>query len=70
MSCCFTISHPTGILVETLPGATDENIEKAIANLEVIQAKGLGSYLYRTPEEKKLLLAKRTERYRQGCNAG
>ena len=43
-----------GILVETLPGASDENVEKCIANLEIIQAKGLSSYLQRTAEERLL----------------
>lgn len=38
-----------GLMVEALPGATDNNIEKAIANLEIIKAKGLRSYLAGDP---------------------
>ena len=38
--------------METLPGANEENVEKCIANLNAIQAKGLSSYLIRTEDEK------------------
>lgn len=34
-----------GIMVETLPGAVEENIETSITNLGLVQKKGLQSYL-------------------------
>ena len=40
------------VLVERLPGATDENIEMSIKNLESVERAGLHSYLVRTDEER------------------
>lgn len=37
--------HAIGVLVECLPGATEENIEKSIKNLEYVQSLGLARYL-------------------------
>lgn len=37
--------HATAVLVERLPGADESEIEKAIANLQRIQEKGLQSYV-------------------------
>jgi redox-regulated HSP33 family molecular chaperone len=44
--------YALGVMVERLPGATEENIEKSIKNLEEVEKKGLRSYLDRTPEER------------------
>lgn len=46
--------HALGIMMERLPGATEENIERSIRNLEVVEKKGLRSYLDRTETERKL----------------
>ena len=40
-----------GVLVETLPGADPDNVEKCINNLRTIEKSGLGSYLARTSAE-------------------
>mmetsp|Transcript_5758 Transcript_5758/g.5953 ORF Transcript_5758/g.5953 Transcript_5758/m.5953 type:complete len:141 (+) Transcript_5758:192-614(+) len=40
-------------MLERLPGATEENIEKSIQNLEEVEKKGLRAYLDRTDEERK-----------------
>eukprot|EP00607_Mallomonas_marina_P009474 CAMPEP_0182420458 /NCGR_PEP_ID=MMETSP1167-20130531/5285_1 /TAXON_ID=2988 /ORGANISM="Mallomonas Sp, Strain CCMP3275" /LENGTH=316 /DNA_ID=CAMNT_0024596441 /DNA_START=97 /DNA_END=1048 /DNA_ORIENTATION=- len=45
--------HALGIMLERLPGATEENIEKSIQNLEEVEKKGLRAYLDRTDEERK-----------------
>jgi molecular chaperone Hsp33 len=48
--------HALGVMVERLPGCTDENIEKSISNLESVERRGLRSYLDRsnwTDEEKR-----------------
>jgi molecular chaperone Hsp33 len=37
-----------GLMVERLPGATDENIERSIKNLEEVEKRGLYSYLTRS----------------------
>ena len=42
--------HALGIMVERLPGATAENIEKSIENLETIEKKGLRSFLDRVED--------------------
>lgn len=34
-----------GLMLERLPGATDENVERSIKNLEAVEKKGLYSYL-------------------------
>ena len=39
--------HALGIMMERLPGATDESIEKSIKNLENVERKGLRTYLDR-----------------------
>lgn len=39
-----------GIMVETLPGAVEENIETSITNLGLVQKKGLLSYLVDTSD--------------------
>ena len=41
-------------MVETLPGADPENVEKCIRNLRNIELTGLNTYLKRTIEEEKL----------------
>ena len=38
--------------MERLPGATDENVETSIKNLEAVERAGLASYLERTEEER------------------
>lgn len=43
--------HALGIMVERLPGCTEENVETSIKNLEAVEKKGLRSYLDRTKEE-------------------
>jgi molecular chaperone Hsp33 len=45
-----------GIMVETLPGATEENVEASIKNIKHVQNKGLRTYLDRTPEQKDNLM--------------
>ena len=40
------------LMVERLPGASEENIERSIANLQEVEKKGLYSYLARTAEER------------------
>lgn len=45
--------HALGIMMERLPGATDENIELSIRNLGEVEKLGLRSYLDRTEEERK-----------------
>jgi redox-regulated HSP33 family molecular chaperone len=45
--------YSLGVMVERLPGCTDENIERSIKNLEEVEKKGLRSYLDRTDEERK-----------------
>lgn len=45
--------YALGIMVERLPGATEENIERSVKNLEEVEKKGLRSYLSRTEEERK-----------------
>ena len=45
--------YALGVMVERLPGCTDENIEISIKNLEEVEKKGLRSYLDRTDEERK-----------------
>lgn len=42
-----------GIMVETLPGAVEENIETSISNLGSVQKRGLQSYLMATTSEAK-----------------
>ena len=44
--------YALGVMVERLPGATEENIEASIANLGDVEKKGLRSYLDRTSEER------------------
>jgi len=44
--------HALGVMIEKLPGATDENVEKSIANLEVVEKKGLRSFLEMTADER------------------
>lgn len=46
--------YALGVMVERLPGATDENVEKGIANLEVVEKMGLRSYLDMTADERLL----------------
>lgn len=41
-----------GLMVERLPGASDENVERSIKNLEAVEKKGLYAYLTRTEEER------------------
>ena len=43
--------HALGVIVERLPGVTDESIETSITNLGDVEQKGLRSYLTRTPEQ-------------------
>jgi molecular chaperone Hsp33 len=43
--------HALGIMVERLPGCTEENVEISIKNLEAVEKKGLRSYLDRSNEE-------------------
>lgn len=43
--------HALGIMMERLPGATEENIEKSIRNLETVEKKGLRAYLDRSGED-------------------
>lgn len=43
--------HALGVIVERLPGVTDESIETSIDNLGAVEKKGLRNYLTRTPEE-------------------
>ena len=38
-------------MVERLPGATEENINSSVKNLESVETSGLRSYLDRTDEE-------------------
>jgi molecular chaperone Hsp33 len=38
-------AHALAVLMERLPGCTDEKIESAIANLQTVQQKTLSSYL-------------------------
>jgi len=45
--------HALGVMLERLPGATDENIELSIRNLGEVEKLGLRSYLDRTEEERK-----------------
>ena len=45
--------HALGLMVERLPGVSDENIDLSIRNLEAIEKKGLRSYLDRTEEQRK-----------------
>lgn len=40
------------VLVETLPGADPDNVEKAIQNLQTVEKRGLSTYLKRTDEER------------------
>ena len=40
------------VLVETLPGANPDNVEKAIQNLQAVEKRGLNTYLKRTEEER------------------
>lgn len=42
-----------GLMVEALPGATEQNIEKAVANVQKIKEEGLRSYLDKFPPEYK-----------------
>jgi len=44
--------HALAICIERLPGATEENIEKSIKNVELVEKKGLRSYLERSSEER------------------
>ena len=44
--------YALGVMVERLPGATEENIDASIANLGEVEKKGLRTYLDRTPEER------------------
>ena len=44
--------YALGVMVERLPGATDQNIDTSIANLGEVEKKGLRSYLDRTDEER------------------
>ena len=39
--------HALGVIVERLPGVSDENIERSITNLGAVERKGLRSYLTR-----------------------
>ena len=41
-----------GLMVERLPGATEENVELSIKNLEEVERRGLYSYLHRDDIEK------------------
>ena len=43
--------HALGVMVERLPGCTEENVEISIKNLEAVEKKGLRAYLDRTKEE-------------------
>lgn len=43
--------HALGVIVERLPGVTDESIDMSIANLGTVEQKGLRSYLTRTSEQ-------------------
>lgn len=43
--------HALGIMVERLPGATDENIAMSVQNVEEVERKGLRSYLTRTKDD-------------------
>ena len=43
--------HALGVMVERLPGCTEENVEISIKNLEAVEKKGLRSFLDRTKEE-------------------
>lgn len=45
--------HALGVMLERLPGAVEENIETSIKNLEMVEKKGLRSYLDRTEAERK-----------------
>lgn len=47
-----TCHLPYRVMVERLPGATEENIETSIRNLEIVEQKGLASYLTRSDEER------------------
>ena len=44
--------HALAICVERLPGATEENIEQSIKNVEQVEKKTLRSYLARSQEER------------------
>ena len=41
-----------GLMVERLPGASEENVERSIKNLEEVEKRGLYSYLHRDDIEK------------------
>ena len=43
--------HALGICVERLPGATEENIEQSIKNVEMVEKKGLRSYLKQNSQD-------------------
>ena len=43
--------HALAVIVERLPGVTDESIETSITNLGEVEKKGLRSYLTRTADE-------------------
>lgn len=45
--------YALGVMVERLPGCTDENLEISIKNLEEVEKKGLRTYLDRTDVERK-----------------
>jgi len=44
--------YALGVMVERLPGATEDNIETSISNLGAVDTRGLRSYLDRTDEER------------------
>jgi molecular chaperone Hsp33 len=43
--------HALGVIVERLPGVSEDSIETSIANLGGVEKKGLRSYLTRSPDE-------------------
>lgn len=44
--------HALGVMVERLPGADDEEVERSVRNLEMIEQKGLRSYLDQSADER------------------
>lgn len=53
--------HALGICVERLPGATEENIEQSIKNVEMVEKKGLRSYLKQNSQDVVMLQGSSSE---------
>ena len=46
--------HALGLMIETLPGASDANVETSISNMEKVAQRGLRSYLNKEYDDSKM----------------